>query len=220
MRSSRTIIWKISLSSSLDEGVDIVLFRTPVWKTIKLKSIPYDLIATEKIFEEDQIQPADRILFPSLLLNFIGTGKNYPVVRNGAIALIPDEKVPVKFKLGDREISTEQRVLLVNATSMPGASGSPVFLDPGPRIKQNAYDLAGHKIYLLGVMHGFYPAQPRELLNIETTGTKQMFSENSGIAIVFPSWRIREIMESDAFQKRIKVLEDEIRKTVSPSPSP
>lgn len=182
-----------------DEGVDIVIFRTPVWNSAKLEVVPYDLVATKQVFEEQNIQPTDRIVFPSLLLNFIGTGRNYPVTRNGAIALIPDEKVPVKFKVGVREIASEQNVLLVNATSMPGASGSPVLLDPGPRAKGNTFNF-GTKPYLLGVMPGFYPATPRELVNVETTEAKQMFQENSGIAIVFPSWRIHEIMESERFQ--------------------
>ena len=198
-----------------DEGVDIAIFRTPPWSP-SLDFVPYDLIATKEVFNQENIQPTDRIIFPSLLMNFIGTGRNYPVMRNGAIALIPDEKVPVQFKIGTRSISTEQNVLLANATSMPGASGSPVFLDPGPRTKGNTYDLSGTKPYLLGVMHGFYPASPRELLNVETTGAKQMFQENSGIAIVFPAWRIREIMDTAPFQKRIKEIEEQISKSELP----
>jgi len=203
-----------------DEGVDIAIFRIPAWSAAKLNFVPYDLVATKQVFEGEDIQPTDRIIFPSLLMNFIGTGRNYPVMRNGAIALIPDERVPLKFKVGDREISTEQNVLLVNATSMPGASGSPVFLDPGPRIKANQYNLGGTKTYLLGVMHGFYQTAPRELTNVETTGAKQMFQENSGIAIVFPSWRIREIVESEPFQKRVKEIDEQISKVGSPRPSP
>jgi len=114
-----------------------------VWSAAKLDFVPYDLVATKQVFDEEDIHPTDRIIFPSLLMNFIGTGRNYPVMRNGAIALIPDEKVPLKFKVGAHEISTEQHVLLANATSMPGASGSPVFLDPSPRIKGNNYNLGG-----------------------------------------------------------------------------
>jgi hypothetical protein len=188
-----------------DEGVDIVVFRTPVWKEMQLVPVPYDLVATRKAFEDEAIQPTDRIVFPSLLVNFIGTGRNYPVMRTGAIALMADEKVPIRYKMGGREVNTEQEVLLANATAASGASGSPVFLDPGPRAKATSYTF-GTKPMLLGVVHGFYPAMPRDLIDVEATETKRMFQENSGIAIIFPAWRIREIIDSDDFQKRIKDL--------------
>jgi len=55
-------------------------------------------------------------------------------------------------------------------------------------------------------MHGFYHAIPRELIEVETTETKPMFSENSGIAIIFPSWRLLELFQNEDFNKRINEL--------------
>ncbi len=58
---------------------------------------------------------------------------------------------------------------------------------------------------VLGVLHGFYPAQPREVVSVPAD-TKQTFAENSNIAIVFPSWLLREIVESKAVDDHLKRL--------------
>ena len=136
----------------------------------------------------------------------MGSAQNYPVIRDGSIALIPEEKVPMKYKVGSREIVTKQEVILVDATSIPGASGSPIFLCPGPMLKGNSYQIGGTKPYLLGIMHGFYPVVPREVLEVQTSDTKQMYSENSGIAIIFPSWKLHDIFESKTLKGRMQEI--------------
>lgn len=188
-----------------DDGVDLLVFRTPHFEQAEYIAVPFSAIASRTRYSEEDIKATDRIIFPCLLVNFMGTARNYPVIRNGSIALIPDEPVPLQYKVGNRQISTKQSVLLVDATSIPGASGSPVFLWPGPRLKANAFHLGG-QAWLLGVMHGFYPALPRELVGIETTRVVPGFSENSGIAIMFPSWRLLEILERPEVTKRIEGL--------------
>jgi hypothetical protein len=189
-----------------DSGVDIVVFRTPHFEQAKYEAVPLDLIATKETFASQQIQSTDRVVFPGLLVNFMGTARNFPVVRSGSIALIPDEPVPMKYHLGSRVVETKQEVLLIDGTAVPGASGSPVFLWPGPRLQGGAFTVGGTQPYVLGVLHGFYPAVPREVFEMNITRTARMFAENSGIAIVFPSWRLREIIDSPAVGGRIKSL--------------
>lgn len=183
-----------------DDGVDIAVFRSLHYEGTKYEVFPVDLIAKKAKFEEEKIRQTDRIIFPSLLINFIGSSMNYPVFRDGTIALIPKEKVPMRYKVGNKEIVTQQEVILVDATSVPGASGSPIFLWPGPRLKGQTYVMGGTKPYLLGVMHGFYPAVPREVLKIETSEAKTMYTENSGIAIIFPSWKLLDILQHQSLK--------------------
>lgn len=189
-----------------DEGVDVIVFRTPHFEAAAYRPFPIQLIASRETYVEEDIKETDRIIFPSLLVNFMGTAKNYPVIRDGSIALIPDELVPLEYEIGCRRIRTRQEVILIDATSIPGASGSPIFLWPGPRIKGGAFTLGGIRPFLLGIMHGFYPAVPRELVEIEATEVRRGFMENSGIAICFPSWRLLEIIESDVVTQRIKEI--------------
>ncbi len=195
-----------------DEGVDIAVFRSLHYEQTKYAAFPRNLIATAEVIKTEEIAQGDRVVFPALLVNFVGSARNYPVLRNGTIALMPEEQVPMQHWVGSRIVRTQQEVLLLDATSIPGASGAPIFLWPGPRIKGNAFTLGGGGPYLLGVMHGFYPAAPRELVEILTAGSAQMYAENSGIAIAFPSWRLHEILEREDLRKRIQHV-------VGPDPS-
>ena len=158
------------------------------------------------MFDSIKIQQTDRIIFPSLLINFMGSSMNYPVFRDGIIALIPEEKVPLEYKVGRKLIKTKQRMILVDATSVQGASGSPIFLWPGPRIVEGAFTVGGNKPYLLGIMHGFYPAYPREVYEVETSESKTMFRENSGIALIFPSWKLLDILNHKKTKDRMNEI--------------
>src|SRR5574341_2094971 len=189
-----------------DPGVDIVVFRTLHLADAKYNVVPLDLVASREIFTSQGIQTTDRIVFPGLLVNFMGLSRNFPVVRNGSIALIPDEPVPMKYRVGSRVVETKQEIILIDGTAVPGASGSPVFLWPGPRLQGGAFTVGGTQPYVLGVLHGFYPALPREVMEVNVAKALQMFAENSGVAILFPSWRLREIIDSPAVAARIREL--------------
>jgi hypothetical protein len=86
----------------------------------------------------------------------------------------------------------------------------------------------GDKPWLIGIVHGFFP-QRRPVIDADGNNviiTKQapgpmslpeqllIFSqENPGTGIVFPAWRLLDILESDGFKKRIqKLADDEIAK--------
>lgn len=188
-----------------DGGVDIVVFRAPHFADAEYQLLPKEFVAGKDDFRVSEIQTTDRIVFPSLLLNFMGTTKNYPVIRDGTIALMPDELVPITYQVGSQQISTNQELIFLDATSVPGASGSPVFLWPGPRLQGRNFMVGGTKPLLLGIMHGFYNAIPREVIE---TSAKGYFQENSRVAIVFPSWRLKEILDADPVKNRIESLQN------------
>jgi len=191
-----------------DSGVDIVVFRTPHFKDARYEVVPFDLVASKADFQKEQIQTTDRVVLPGLLVNFMGFTRNFPIVRNGTIAMIADEPIPMVYTVGSQTIKTRQEVILIDSTAVPGQSGSPVFLWPGHRVVDGAFKLGGIKPLILGVLHGFYPAQPREVLAIPSQA-RQVYSENSSVAIAFPSWRLREIIESDRVKNRLqKVIAD------------
>ncbi|MGA2957044.1 MAG: hypothetical protein ABSF48_15140 [Thermodesulfobacteriota bacterium] len=155
-----------------DSGVDIAVFRTPHFNVTKYESIPIEMIAKKEDFASEDIKQTDRVIFPGLLINFLGGSKNFPIMRDGSIALIPSEKVPISYIVGSRTINTQQELIFLNSLSFQGLSGSPIFLWPGPRLKNNSFNIGGARYLLLGVMHGFYPAIPREVNKIETTDAK------------------------------------------------
>jgi len=189
-----------------DSGVDIVVFRSPPFDQTKYQPIPLDLIASRQDFTDQHIQSMDRIIWPGLLVNFMGSERICPVIRNGTIALIPTESIPMKYMIGNAAVETRQELILIEGTAVPGASGRPVFLWSGPRVVGPAFNSVGTKPYVLGVLHGFYPASHRQVLEINLTKTVTMYGENSGGAIIFPSWRLREIIEFSQVKLRFEQL--------------
>jgi hypothetical protein len=204
-----------------DSGVDIAVFRTLHYRQANYLAIPLSSLATKEILGSYPIHVGDNVIFPSLLVNFMGTARNYPVVRKGSVALMPDEKVPMRYHSGKEVVVTQQEVILLDATATLGASGSPVFLAPESEFKTESLAVSTRERYpfLLGVIHGFYPALPREILENSEVSARGYFSENSGVAIVFPASLIREIMESDRFKNRIRKLGAESPRA-APSPPP
>jgi len=188
-----------------DSGVDIVVFRTLNFAEAKYQALPMEFVASKDDFKSAEIQTTDRVVLPGLLVNFMGLSKNYPIIRGGSIALMPDEPVPMKYYVGARLVETRQDVLFIDGTAVQGESGSPVFLWPGPRLQGSVFAVGGTKPLMLGVLHGFYPAAPREVTTMQT-GTAPSFAENSNIAIAFPSWRLREILDSPALKARMQEI--------------
>lgn len=135
----------------VDPGVDIVVFRTPHFKETKYDVVPLDLIASREDFKTAQIQTTDRVVLPGLLVNFMGLTRNFPIIRGGSIALIPDESILMRYAIGSKIVETKQEAILVDATAIPGESGSPVFLWPGPRLQSGAFAIGGTKPFVLGV---------------------------------------------------------------------
>lgn len=206
-----------------DEGVDVVAFRTLFFEDTKIETIPMELIASKNVYQSENIDVMDRVMLPSLMVRFPGSTQNYPIFRDGTIAMIPDEPITFSYPLVGKIIETKQQVILINSTVNPGFSGAPVLLWPGPRLVHNSV-LVGTKPWLLGTVSGFFPQdnlvmddsgkpiavtlkQPgiTGIMNPEQQ-TMLHVAENSAIGVVTPSWRLLEILESDVVRKRIQVL--------------
>lgn len=131
----------------------------------------------------------DEVFLPGLFVNHTGKERNIPIVRVGNIAAMPDE--PIDTKVGPLE------AYLVEARSIGGLSGSPVFVNLGLwRMVDGQLmktERGGEVLFLLGMMHGHYqvkaPAkapQPDEALMDDLSDE----AINMGIAIVVPADRI------------------------------
>ena len=157
--------------------------------------------------------------------NYPGVTKNYPIFRDGSIALISEEPVEFSWKLGEQQIKTSQSLIFVNSTLNEGFSGAPVFLWPGPRLTTQGTKFGGNP-WLLGIVHGFFPnyrnvidsegnqvviikLKPGILGQLEIPKELKVFSqENPGTGIVFPSWKLLDILNSNV----IKLLVIELSK--------
>ncbi|MDA2914118.1 serine protease [Acidobacteriia bacterium AH_259_A11_L15] len=152
--------------------------------------IPTDLFVTDNILRSKQVNENDDFLFPTLLLQYAGYERNYPLIRHGKISLLTEEKIPI----GREDPSANRSLYLVEATAFPGNSGSPVFLKLGIRESPTGGGIEfGRAYYLLGVLEVFFPQQTQIAIgSAETT-----INLNSGIAGVIPARYLRELLEQE-----------------------
>lgn len=173
-----------------DQSVDLALLRTGVPDGWDHLVIPSSMCATSETLRKNEVGLGDEVFIVGLFRHHHGTRKNIPIVRVGNLAAMAEEKVSTRdFGLVD--------AYLIEARSIGGLSGSPVFLnmgavrylDGGVKHAQN-----GLMVILLGLVHGHYDVPSSSVDTVDAQSTEALSSErvNTGIAIVVPMEKIRE----------------------------
>ncbi len=165
-----------------------------------IEGIPADIAVTKAKIQSLMLNETDDVLFSGLFLPYHGAKKNYPIVRHGKIALIPEERIPWSSYPGQQSM---QDLYLAEVTSWGGNSGSPVFVRlSGAREQGGLY--AGVQYLLLGVMQGYFNSERLAALDTsavtDTAHFEVKLSDNSGIAAIVPAEKILETMA----QPRVK----------------
>lgn len=103
----------------------------------------------------------------------------------------------------------------IDGSAFPGNSGSPIFLFPTPvKISNGGISIgAPTKISLLGVMGAYLPYQD-VALSQQTGRPRVIFEENTGLSLIWSTKFIDQIIQSEDFQKQIKVIKDSLPKVV------
>jgi hypothetical protein len=126
------------------ESEDVAIFA---WAP-QSNTVDYKLFQSYMMLDEDDrmqrgIGVGDEIFIVGLFSYHEGRKKIYPIVRVGNIAMIPGEPIVTK-KCGRVD------AYLVEARSIGGLSGSPVF------VMSRDKDFKPNEIHLLGLVHGHY----------------------------------------------------------------
>ncbi len=130
--------------------------------------------------------------------------------------MMPDE--PVRTKLGSMD------AYLIEARSIGGVSGSPVFVretklvglgqgveGPGPLIGYGSF-------YLLGLMHGHWDLSPESLNDEIVDDETGSASVNMGIAIVTPARKILEVLNHPELIKHRELVTEKRKGQNLPTP--
>jgi hypothetical protein len=160
----------------------------------------YDVVAPHtsmfvdnKQIAEHNISAGDEVFMTGLFANHIGRRRNIPVVRCGNIAAMPEE--PVETILGPMD------AFLIEARSIGGLSGSPVFVSIGgnPRqISGGQYSIPNRwHVFILGLIHGHWDARHGDTVPDSTTDGGSI---NQGIAMVAPASHILETIQQAKFK--------------------
>lgn len=195
-----------------DPCVDVAVM--PLWlprDQIDYLPLPIEMAATDHVIKDQEIGIGDEVFLTGLFVNHVGQQRNLPIVRTGNIALMPEEPVQTK-ELGPID------AFLVEARSIGGLSGSPVFVYIGAsRIVGGSVKLgAASRFYWLGLMHGHFDTEvsERDALSEDIFNKEKV---NMGIAIVIPVSKILEVINQEAFVKGRQQFIQEKQKDMLPT---
>jgi hypothetical protein len=143
--------------------------------------IPTSMAMTNDIRLKHEIGAGDEIFITGLFVHHAGMAKNLPIIRTGNIAMIPDEKIPIK-NFGNMD------AYLIEGRSIGGLSGSPVFVVNTTPNQRN--------FFLMGLIHGHWSVDFEQIIDDveEDNGVKA--GVNVGVAIVTPASKILDVINA------------------------
>lgn len=192
------------------EGLDISATQIMLPPEIQYNFVSTDLFFLRpEIVKARLIGPGDDVFMVGRFVGHDGKVGNLPTARFGNISRMNSE--PLEDSNG-----VEQDSFLVEMKSIPGYSGSPVFVYINPTLARppnwgltpmnHPYRPEQHGPWLLGIdwchLRNHFPV----LLGDKRTKVKpdQFVEINTGMAGVIPAWRIRELLDLEEFQMQRK----------------
>src|ERR1700730_6674083 len=133
-----------------DNAVDLAILPiAPPTDKYSYMQIPSSMIATSDMVKAGDVLVGDRVTFAGYFSNFPGQKRIEPIVRQGVIAMIPDENL-------DTTLHKPGRLYLADLHAFHGNSGSPVFVNVGGSPHHGTI-MMGDNYLLLGLVSGYYP---------------------------------------------------------------
>ena len=149
---------------NLPDGIDHLIY-------------PLASTATEERIDKEGIGVGEEVFFPGLFIHHYGKGRNLPILRAGNIAAMPEEKVDTQLGPID--------AYLVEARSIGGLSGSPVFVHLGlARFVDGSVKFStipSGIFYLLGLMQGHFAPHSTDIDTTDADDTKSKERINMGM---------------------------------------
>jgi hypothetical protein len=159
------------------------------YPNLENRGADYSLFATPQILKEEEITEGEEVLILGYPLGLFHTRVHSPLVRQGIVATKIGERIQVRFRSSS---GGPQRVeipgFLIDASIIPGSSGSPVVLKPiiGRKVKDKI-EMGTATPYLLGIVS----ATETAAIRIEGYA----FATLAGLGIVYDASTIRETIE-------------------------
>jgi hypothetical protein len=179
-----------------DPSVDVKVLPFDYERDYDVLAVPASiLLRSEWLGDKSNIGLGSDVFSVGLFSMAPGESRNIPLFRYGNIAMLPDSAIQVEGGFSE--------VYLIEARSIGGISGSPVFV-----IETVSAEFAdatgspqriiglGPRCKLLGLMHGHWDIDQRELNNPKITpiSHSSRMGVNLGIGVVVPAPKILEIL--------------------------
>jgi hypothetical protein len=180
----------------------------------KLACVPVKAFMTEDKSKGLGIGPGDEVFMVGRFISHEGKQKNTPTVRFGNISMMAHE--PMENAFGQL-----QETFLVECRSIPGYSGSPVFMFidltlPRPpnwfTPAMPVYNPEAHGPWFLGIdwCHIYnYESVLKENKEAPLV-PKQWVRSNTGMAGVIPAWRLQSLLNTEGLVAQRKERDERI----------
>ena len=175
-----------------DAAVDLaVIGWAPDIKIVDFSPFPVSMFAARSAFDGMNITEGSGVLLTGFFYQFPGQKKIEPIVRQGILAMLPDEDMTTT-------LGKPGHVYLADVHVFGGNSGSPVFVN----VKyppQGVMWLGSFPYRLLGVVSGYFYETQDFTLQVATTLSGKA-DANSGISVVVPADELKKILDSPELQ--------------------
>ena len=174
------------------DGDDVAAAAIGLLEEHRFASVPLSMFLTQELMAQHNLGLGDECFFAGRLVGRDGIEANFPTLRFGSLARLPVE--PVRHPRG-----FGQESFLVEARSLSGYSGSPVFVYQSAVItaedtRYRAWD--NSPVYLLGVdwSHlGIHRPVLEADKRTRSPGTHWV-ELNAGMMGVVPAWKVAELL--------------------------
>jgi hypothetical protein len=173
-------------------------------RDLRFWAFPAHRALTEAQIDSGEIGVGDESFFVGRFVSADGGVRNQPSARFGNVSMLP---VPVASETG-----LAQESFLVEARSLSGYSGSPVFVYARETVSDlNEVSISERTVplYLLGVdwchLHDWQLVHEKDGAGKKVpVDPKQWVKTNTGMAGVVPAWKLTEILETEELREMRK----------------
>ena len=176
-----------------DATADVAILPIGVHDDFDHIVIHPEMCVTPELMLANEVGLGDEVFIAGLFRHHYGSKRNIPIVRVGNLAAMSEEQV--ETSLGPID------AYLIEARSVGGLSGSPVFLNLGlSRVVGGRMMMRAKNplVCLLGLVHGHYdvPAALMDQAPVDAANFNETERVNTGIAIVVPMHKIAEVVRA------------------------
>jgi hypothetical protein len=204
-------------SHPTDEAADVAVL--PVWcePDMDIVYVPTNNFLTPEVIKKNRrVGIGDEVFIAGLFTYAPGIDRVMPLIRHGNLAMIPEQQIQTDLGFAD--------VYLIEARSIGGISGSPVFVRPSVLLASNLMEgLPGGRVEptlgtggteFLGLIHGHWDIRESELNHPKIAHA--LHGVNLGVAIVTPAFKIIETLNRTELIAMREAADRKYNESISP----
>lgn len=201
-----------------DEAADVAVLPIYCQPDMDIVYVSINHFLTHEVIKANKrVGIGDEVFIAGLFTYAPGVDRVMPLIRHGNLAMIPEQQIQTDMGYAD--------VYLIEARSIGGISGSPVFVRPSILLASEPMEgLPGGLIEptlgtggteFLGLINGHWDIRESELNNPKIAHT--LHGVNLGVAIVTPAFKIAEVLNRPELVAMREAADRKYNESISPN---